>query len=193
MAELALPRSWDRNPLLQVDHLSMRFGGLVAVGDVVLVRLAAAQRVSPGRWAALEYFVCRAYRLSWRVQGLRGIVLARRLGIDPAALERLCRYDWRGNVRELSNVLERAVLMSDVIALQAADIERVLPVGRAASPVGASPAIAETVAVAEREAIRGALRSTQGNKSRAARVLGISRKNLYERLRRAASSAGTDQ
>ncbi|MFG1429507.1 ATP-binding cassette domain-containing protein [Xanthobacter sp. V2C-8] len=34
MAELALPRSWDRNPLLQVDHLSMRFGGLVAVGDV---------------------------------------------------------------------------------------------------------------------------------------------------------------
>ena len=102
--------------------------------------------------------------------------------IDPAALERLCRYDWPGNVRELSNVLERAVLMSDVIVLQAADIERVLPVGRAASPVGASPAIAETVAVAEREAIRGALRSTQGNKSRAAKLLGISRAALYEKM-----------
>ena len=113
--------------------------------------------------------------------------IARRHGmppceIDPAALERLCRYDWPGNVRELSNVLERAVLMSDVIVLQAADIERVLPVGRAASPVGASPAIAETVAVAEREAIRGALRSTQGNKSRAAKLLGISRAALYEKM-----------
>jgi DNA-binding NtrC family response regulator len=113
--------------------------------------------------------------------------IARRHGmppceIDPAALERLCRYDWPGNVRELSNVLERAVLMSDVIVLQAADIERVLPVGRAAPPVGALPAIAETVAVAEREAIRGALRSTQGNKSRAAKLLGISRAALYEKM-----------
>ncbi len=113
--------------------------------------------------------------------------IARRHGmppceIDPAALERLCRYDWPGNVRELSNVLERAVLMSDVIVLQAADIERILPVGRAAPPVGASPAIAETVAFAEREAIRGALRSTQGNKSRAAKLLGISRAALYEKM-----------
>lgn len=113
--------------------------------------------------------------------------IARRHGmppceIGPAALERLRRHRWPGNVRELSNVLERAVLMSDVIVLQAADIERVLPVGRAASPVGASPAIAETVAVAEREAIRGALRSTQGNKSRAAKLLGISRAALYEKM-----------
>jgi transcriptional regulator with PAS, ATPase and Fis domain len=113
--------------------------------------------------------------------------IARRHGmppceIDAAALERLCRYDWPGNVRELSNILERAVLMSDVIVLRAADVERVLPVGRAAPPVGASPAIAEKVAVAEREAIRGALRSTQGNKSRAAKLLGISRAALYEKM-----------
>jgi hypothetical protein len=48
------------------------------------LRLAAAERVMPGRFAALEYFVCRAYRLAWRVQGLRGIVLARRLGMGSA-------------------------------------------------------------------------------------------------------------
>lgn len=113
--------------------------------------------------------------------------IARRHGmppseIDPEALERLQRYPWPGNVRELSNVLERAVLMSDVIVLQASDIERVLPVGRSVPPAGASPGFAETVAGAEREAIRNALRSTQGNKSQAAKLLGISRAALYEKI-----------
>jgi len=113
--------------------------------------------------------------------------IARRHGmppceIGPTALERLRRHDWPGNVRELSNVLERAVLMSDAILLQAADIERVLPAGRAAPPAGASSAIAETVAGAERAAIRNALRSTQGNKSQAAKLLGISRAALYEKI-----------
>jgi hypothetical protein len=50
----------------------------------LLVRLAASERVMPGRRAELEYVVCRAYRLAWRVQGLRGIVLARRLGMGSA-------------------------------------------------------------------------------------------------------------
>jgi transcriptional regulator with PAS, ATPase and Fis domain len=113
--------------------------------------------------------------------------IARRHGmppceIDATALQRLCRHDWPGNVRELSNVLERAALMSDAIVLQAADIERNLPAGRAVPPAGAPPAIAETVAGAEREAIRNALRSTQGNKSQAAKLLGISRAALYEKI-----------
>ena len=102
--------------------------------------------------------------------------------IGPTALARLRRHDWPGNVRELSNVLERAVLMSDTIVLQAADIERVLPAGRAAPPAGAPLAFAETVAGAERAAIRNALRSTQGNKSQAAKLLGISRAALYEKI-----------
>jgi transcriptional regulator with PAS, ATPase and Fis domain len=113
--------------------------------------------------------------------------IARRHGmppceIGPTALERLRRHDWPGNVRELSNVLERAVLMSDTIVLQAADIERVLPAGRGVPPAGAPLAFAETVAGAEREAIRNALRSTQGNKSQAAKLLGISRAALYEKI-----------
>ena len=113
--------------------------------------------------------------------------IARRHGmppceIGPTALARLRRHDWPGNVRELSNVLERAVLMSDTIVLQAADIERVLPAGRTVLPTAASPAIAATVAGAERAAIRNALRSTQGNKSQAAKLLGISRAALYEKI-----------
>lgn len=112
--------------------------------------------------------------------------IARRHGmspseLDPSALERLRQHDWPGNVRELSNVLERAVLMADAVVLQETDIEQVLPAVRSLS-TKASPAIAETVAGAEREAIRNALRSTQGNKSLAAKLLGISRTALYEKI-----------
>ena len=113
--------------------------------------------------------------------------IARRHGMPPCeidltALERLRRHDWPGNVRELSNVLERAVLMSDAIVLQAADIERVLPTGRAVQHRAAAPGFAAMVADAEREAIRGALHSTRGNKSQAAKLLGISRAALYEKI-----------
>lgn len=113
--------------------------------------------------------------------------IARRHGMPPCeidltALERLRRHDWPGNVRELSNVLERAVLMSDAIVLQAADIERVLPTGRAVQHRAAAPGFAAMVADAECEAIRGALHSTRGNKSQAAKLLGISRAALYEKI-----------
>lgn len=113
--------------------------------------------------------------------------IARRHGmppceIGPAALERLRRHRWPGNVRELSNVLERAVLMSDASVLEAADLERVLPAGRTVPGASGVPAFAAAVASAEREAIRSALRSTQGNKSQAAKVLGISRAALYEKI-----------
>jgi transcriptional regulator with PAS, ATPase and Fis domain len=113
--------------------------------------------------------------------------IARRHGmppceIGPAALERLRRHQWPGNVRELSNVLERAVLMSDASVLEAADLERVLPAGRTVPGASGAPAFAAAVASAEREAIRSALRSTQGNKSQAAKVLGISRAALYEKI-----------
>ncbi|MBL8430863.1 MAG: sigma 54-interacting transcriptional regulator [Dechloromonas sp.] len=113
--------------------------------------------------------------------------IARRHGmppceIGPAALERLRRHQWPGNVRELSNVLERAVLMSDASVLEAADLERVLPAGRTVPGASGVPAFAAAVASAEREAIRSALRSTQGNKSQAAKVLGISRAALYEKI-----------
>jgi transcriptional regulator with PAS, ATPase and Fis domain len=104
-------------------------------------------------------------------------------GISPAAIERLRRHDWPGNVRELSNVLERALLMSDGDSLEAADLDCVMPAARLpvhlASPAGG---IAEAVAQAEREAILNALSHSHGNKAQAARLLGISRAALYEKI-----------
>ena len=104
-------------------------------------------------------------------------------GISPTGIERLRRHDWPGNVRELSNVLERALLMSDGDILEAADLDPVMPPPSVAPlPTGGMGGIAEAVAQAEREAILAALRNSLGNKAQAARLLGISRAALYEKI-----------
>ncbi len=102
-------------------------------------------------------------------------------GISAGAIDRLSCHDWPGNVRELANVLERALLVSDNDCLEALDFEGVMP---APSVIATSNRmeIAEVVAQAERDAIAAALRATRGNKAQAAKVLGISRAALYEKI-----------
>jgi transcriptional regulator with PAS, ATPase and Fis domain len=117
--------------------------------------------------------------------------------IDAPALAMLSAQRWRGNIRELRNVLEQAAMRSDaphlgeaVLAqvLQEAGIERVPPAPPLPLPSAASAAdavlrpLAEQVAEVERRAIQAALDATGGNKLAAARLLGISRAKLYERL-----------
>jgi len=112
---------------------------------------------------------------------LQGIPLH---GISTSGLNRLLQHDWPGNVRELANVLERALLMSDGDMLESADLDRVMPQVKASlvPPVARVLGIAEVVAQAERQAILAALRSCAGNKVQAARLLGISRAALYEKI-----------
>ncbi|WP_290634591.1 sigma 54-interacting transcriptional regulator, partial [Aquisalimonas sp.] len=106
------------------------------------------------------------------------------------ALAVLERYHWPGNIRELRNTLEQALTMNEGEgALSAHEIHAVLPVSRAAGSTAATGStsvrpLAETVADAEQAAIESALRATDGNRSRAARLLGISRSVLYEKLSR---------
>ena len=174
----------------QLTHVDVR---VIAATSRDLEAMVAAGEFRADLYYRLNVITLRTPPLRERLDDLQLLAeylleeIARRHGmppceIDPAALERLRRHDWPGNVRELSNVLERAVLMADAIVLQAADIGQVLPAVRGASSTASSPAIAETVAGAEREAIRNALRSTQGNKSQAAKLLGISRAALYEKI-----------
>lgn len=117
--------------------------------------------------------------------------LCRRLGIpqhgiSPGAVARLRQHAWPGNVRELSNVLERALLMSDSDMLETDDLDAVMPPPSADAPPPPAPAedrgIAHAVALAEADAICDALRTTGGNKSKAAKLLGISRAGLYEKI-----------
>ena len=107
-------------------------------------------------------------------------------GISTPALNRLLHHNWPGNVRELANVLERALLMSDGDTLESEDLDRVMPKMKAVPDQSAFNAIgtsiAEVVAHAERQAILAALRICAGNKAQTARLLGISRAALYEKI-----------
>jgi transcriptional regulator with PAS, ATPase and Fis domain len=100
-------------------------------------------------------------------------------------LQRLREAPWRGNVRELSNAIERAVLMGPQAALQTS---------AGPPPATDAPPTADTLATLgddalsleamERTLIRHVLGRTAGNRARAARVLGVDRTTLYSKLRR---------
>jgi transcriptional regulator with PAS, ATPase and Fis domain len=97
--------------------------------------------------------------------------------LTPAAIEALCRYDWPGNVRELRNVLERTAIVCDGPFIDAEHLS--LSIDAAVAPL-----ISTDLGVLERQAIEQALREVRGNKVRAARQLGITRTQLYSRLKK---------
>ncbi|HEV2803252.1 MAG TPA: sigma-54 dependent transcriptional regulator [Pyrinomonadaceae bacterium] len=104
------------------------------------------------------------------------------LKIAPDALKLLETYDFPGNVRELSHVLERAVIVADG---ERVDVEHLPEAVRAAASLQRRrDARRMTLSELEAAYIAETLAAVGGNKSEAARLLGISRKNLYERLAR---------
>jgi two-component system response regulator FlrC len=108
--------------------------------------------------------------------------IGRSFGRPPAGLTRdaraaLLAHDWPGNVRELRNALERAAILCEG-ALITADH---LSLRRAAPPAAAA---ASDLSAFERETIDRVMRDTGGNKAKAARRLGLSRTQLYVRLRK---------
>jgi DNA-binding NtrC family response regulator len=99
-------------------------------------------------------------------------------GMDPAFLQQLRDYDWRGNVRELKNVLERAVILAD---------DEVLTTDTLPPEFQGPPALPEaedsrSLRAVEQRQIRLVLRETGGNKTEAARQLGIGLKTLYRKI-----------
>jgi DNA-binding NtrC family response regulator len=107
---------------------------------------------------------------------------ARQVTVNGDATSLLARMAWPGNVRELENLIERAAILSNTDKITAEDVER-------ASSAGAlsSTKVVEAVTTlkgAERLQIVRALREAQGNRSLAARNLGIERKTLYKKARR---------
>ena len=108
--------------------------------------------------------------------------------LDATALQALQAWNWPGNVRELRNVIERAMIFSDGPNLTKSDLPPLGQVDRRARS-GASSDHFElprglSLAEAEREYIRLTLDATDGNVQRAADILGISRKNLWEKRKK---------
>ena len=102
-------------------------------------------------------------------------------GFTPQAMDLLIHYDWPGNIRELENAVERAVVLLTGEYIS----ERELPLAIAGTPIplGQSQDIQPLVEV-EKEVILAALEKTGGNKTEAARQLGITRKTLLAKLSR---------
>jgi DNA-binding NtrC family response regulator len=103
-------------------------------------------------------------------------------GITPQALQMLVSYHWPGNVRELQNIVERACALSKGPLLQVEDIHLDLRPTKAANGAGGFLPEGMTLEQWEDEMVQEALRRAHGNKSQAARLLGLSRNALRYRL-----------
>lgn len=101
-------------------------------------------------------------------------------GITHESLSTLSAYEWPGNIRELENILERAMITCDDVWIHPKHLS--LPVNPDASIKPVEKTLEIALAEAEREIIQDALRSVQGNKVHASRILGIHRSVLYKKM-----------
>lgn len=110
----------------------------------------------------------------------RGILLT----LSPDAMQILVNYDFPGNVRELKNIIERASVLAPgpIITPQdlPTDLNRQL---EGTSPTEEAVQLSLALAKTEKKCVLGALALTKGNRTKAAELLGISRKNLWEKMK----------
>jgi DNA-binding NtrC family response regulator len=103
-------------------------------------------------------------------------------GISPEAMQILVNYHWPGNVRELQNIVERACALAKANMLETADIHLDVRPAKTISEAGGFLPEGMTLEQWEDEMVQEALRRANGNKSQAARLLGLSRNALRYRL-----------
>lgn len=101
-------------------------------------------------------------------------------GADEAVLEAFKSYEWKGNVRELENVVERAMIMCDSNLLQLAHVPPIFSTKIAAEEIEGG--LRGSVRKFERDAILKALQSAGQDKSKAAGILGMSLSTLYRKM-----------
>ncbi len=192
----------------QVKPLNVR---VIAATHIDLEAKVAAGQFRDDLYYRLNVLALRVPPLRERASDIPAVVeyllddIANRSGqapmeLTPRAVALLCNQPWRGNVRELSNLLERAQLNADGSALDAQHLLPLLgaqgsnatPPAPAAMFVATEPLslqeaaplqlLAESLAQAERRALQQALLACKGNRRRTAIELGISRASLYSKL-----------
>lgn len=100
------------------------------------------------------------------------------IGLDDKASERIASYAWPGNLRELNNVMRRATLLAKGKHIGLSDLERSI------APSTPTEPLALHDEQTEQQRIEAALRATGGNKSKAAQLLAVDRKTLYNKMKR---------
>ena len=100
------------------------------------------------------------------------------IGLDDKASERIASYAWPGNLRELNNVMRRATLLAKGKHIGLSDLERSM------APSTPTEPLALHDEQTEQQRIETALRATGGNKSKAAQLLAVDRKTLYNKMKR---------
>ena len=199
---LFLDEAGEISPVLQVkllravqDRAIRRLGGtqqipvgarIIAATNRDLVTEVKAGRFREDLYYRLNVLGIHIPPLAERIEDLPqlcGVLigkLARRLGrtvsrVSPDGLRKLQSYSFPGNVRELENILERAIIFSDGETVGEGDL--LMPESSAA------PLPPRTLKALEREAILNALSRWDGNRTRAAEELGISRRTLLYKLK----------
>ena len=210
VADMSLPT--QAKLLRFIDHRNFkRVGGAQDIG--VDIRIVAATNkdldveVRAGRFRSDLYFRLKVVSIdlpALRERGNDVLLLARHFvrefsrkfqkrfsDVSREAAQALSVYRWPGNVRELRNLVERVVLLEEGRTVEIAHLAPEV-LGRVAAAVegrGESDRPLRTLAEIEAGHIAEVLRLTAGYKSQAARVLGISRQGLIEKLRRARTEA----
>ena len=103
--------------------------------------------------------------------------------IATPAIDMLTSYHWPGNVRELENTIERAVLVCDASVIHGHHLPPTLQTAEASGTMPRT-SLDETVAAFERDLIQDALKSTRGNRARAARLLQTTERILGYKVRK---------
>lgn len=121
----------------------------------------------------------------------------RPLEVDDPTMARIQSFEWRGNIRELENSIERATILGDprlIAPAQIPDLPREVPAAELAELVLPEDVVTldDATKYAQREAILRALRRTGGNKQEAARLLGIANKTLYNKINDLGITASVD-
>ena len=185
----------------RVQRIDVR---VIAATSRDLAAMVATGNFRADLYYRLNVLPIRLPPLRERLEDLEALVealaedISRRSGLphkslSADAMDLLARHHWPGNIRELRNVLEQATLMTDDAALGVTHFAGLLPgPATAAPPRAALPAPApstadfkplpQAVAELENALIAQALQRTGGNKLAAARLLGISRATLYQKL-----------
>jgi two-component system, NtrC family, response regulator AtoC len=182
-------RSFERLGGKQLVKIDVR---IIALANVDMKEAVRARLFRDDLYYRLAVVTVEIPRLADRVEDIPSLTehfvkqFATRSGragiyFSPQAMALLASYDFPGNVRELRNIIEHAVLATNRDCIEPEHLPDYL---RSAARLMQSRTHKPSLAELEAVYIREILEHTRGNKTRAAEILGISRKNLYEKMRR---------